>query len=132
MNELKMSDVWNSLPQSFGSIESFTMNGQTFSGDYLGLIFTNAEPADATIKAINSYDKNQELIANMQDRIESQLALLEVSGKRIERLESENEKQAEQIEMLREALTEIAKLPEVRMEESQYLACRALEQTSKD
>lgn len=84
------------------------------------------------VKRWNSYDKNQELIAKLLDRIESQLALLDVSGKRIERLESENDKQAEQIEIMRDALTEITKLPEVRMDEARHLACRALAQAAKD
>ena len=39
------------------------------------------------------------------------------------------DKLTEQNRMLREALIEIAKMPEVRMDEGQYIACAALEKT---
>lgn len=96
MSELKMSSVFNGKvdPSDF-SVSSSIVCYQADDG---------VAAHEAAAEAVNSYDKNQELIA----------------------------KQAEQIEILRDALTEIAKLPEVRMDEGQYLACRALEQASKD
>ena len=67
-----------------------------------------------------------ELKISNKDRIEGQIRLLDVAGKQIERLESENDKLTEENKRLREALIEIESLPEVRMDESSFIARKAI------
>lgn len=103
MNELKMGK-WFKLPVDCSHIMDDTETPDSSDSIAIdGCVVLTDHHVEKVEIAINTYDKNQELIA----------------------------RQAEQIEMLRDALTEIAKLPEVRMDEGQYVACRALAQAFK-
>lgn len=69
MSDMKMSDIWgwDSIPQNYGTYDSFTYNDIERKGECYGFMFHTKEAAGAVAHAVRVHDKNQETIAQLKD-----------------------------------------------------------------
>ncbi len=121
MSEVKISDVLMSavelLLSRCGDIDledgSFAMCGtdeiirlDTSIASFLELPSDDVHirDIDLILRKAKSYDANQKLIDKQAARIDGQLKMIEVAGRRIQGLECEVDKQCADIKLLREAL----------------------------
>ena len=103
MSEVKMSDVFKcELRREVGSLEVWE-DSPLGGGDFVAE-FEVLSQLEYSVNAINSYDANQKLITKQAARIDGQLKMIEVAGRRIQGLESEVGKQRADIRLLREKI----------------------------
>ena len=138
MSEVKISDVLMSavelLLSRCGDIDledgSFAMCGtdeiirlDTSIASFLELPSDDVHirDIDLILRKAKSYDANQKLIDKQAARIDGQLKMIEVAGRRIQGLESEVEKQVADIKLLREALEALKDAADHVMDDSLIL-----------